>query len=162
MKRAKPHKYKSNFGLLCSNPQVGKGRAMRLATFERNRQLAPSRERNRQLRSQKGNTNVAKNISVFGIYPDRTTVSDAIDALHQARYRPADIAMLLSDSSGPKDFAHERRTKALEGAAAGAMVAVLVGAILAWLIASDRLTLPGWQPLVATTTAIAVLAGACA
>src|SRR5580704_3681595 len=62
---------------------------------------------------------VAKNISVFGIYPDRTTVSDAIDALQQARYRASDIAVLLPDNSGSKDFAHVKQTKAPEGAAAG-------------------------------------------
>ena len=61
-----------------------------------------------------------KNTSVLGIYPDRTTVSGAIEVLHQAGYRAADIAVLLPENDGSKDFAFEKSSKAPEGAAAGA------------------------------------------
>ena len=60
---------------------------------------------------------MAKNISVMGIYTDRTTVSDAINIMRKAGYRATDISVLASDNQGSKDFAHEKRTKALEGAA---------------------------------------------
>jgi len=62
---------------------------------------------------------MARNTSVMGIYPDRTTVSDAVNVLQKAGYRTTDISVLSSDNQGTKDFAHERRNKALEGAAAG-------------------------------------------
>jgi hypothetical protein len=46
---------------------------------------------------------MAKNTSVMGIYPDRTTVSDAISVLHKAGYRATDISFLSSDNQGSKD-----------------------------------------------------------
>ena len=58
---------------------------------------------------------MARNTSVIGIYPDRTTVSDAIDVLHKAGYRATDISVLSSDNQGSKDFAHEKHTKAPAG-----------------------------------------------
>jgi hypothetical protein len=76
---------------------------------------------------------MAKNISVLGIYADRTTVADAIDVLHHAGYRATDISVLSSDNQGSKDFAVEKRTKALEGAAVGAAAGALVGAVSACL-----------------------------
>ena len=77
---------------------------------------------------------MAKNTSVMGIYTDRTTVSDAINVLHKAGYRATDISVLSSDNQGSKDFAHEKRTKALEGAATGAAAGAVIGAVLAWLV----------------------------
>ena len=75
---------------------------------------------------------MARNTSVIGIYPDRTTVSDAVNVLHKAGYRTTDISVLSSDNQGSKDFALVKRAKALEGAAAGAAVCAVVGAALAW------------------------------
>ena len=60
---------------------------------------------------------MSKNTSVIGIYPDRTTVSDAINVLQKAGYRATDISVLSSDNQGSKDFALVKRAKALEGAA---------------------------------------------
>ena len=53
---------------------------------------------------------MSKNTSVIGIYPDRKTVSDAINVLHKAGYRLTDISVLSSDNQGSKDFGHERHT----------------------------------------------------
>jgi hypothetical protein len=101
---------------------------------------------------------MAKNRSVLGIYPDRTTVSDAISVLQKAGYRPADIALLSAENQGSKDFAHEKGSKAPEGAAAGAAVGAIVGAILGWLVATGELALPGLEPLTAVRPVIAALA----
>ena len=86
---------------------------------------------------------MAKNTSVIGIYPDRTTVSDAIDVLHKAGYRATDISVLSSDNQGSKDFAHEKHTKAPEGAATGAAVGAVVGAALAWFVSIQTVTITG-------------------
>ena len=67
---------------------------------------------------------MTKNISVMGIYSDRATVSDAVNVLSKVGYRPADISVLWAENQGTKDFALEKRTKALEGAAGNAMLAV--------------------------------------
>ncbi len=105
---------------------------------------------------------MARNTSVMGIYPDRTTVSDAIDVLHKTGYRATDISVLASDNQGSKDFAHTKRTKALEGAATGAIPGAVVGAALAWLVSVQTLTLPlaFLGPLVTAGPVLAALAGA--
>src|SRR5829696_3995313 len=57
-----------------------------------------------------------KNTAVFGIYRDRQHVEAAVDALLDNGFRSEDISVLLPDNVGTKDFAHEKNTKAPEGA----------------------------------------------
>lgn len=102
---------------------------------------------------------MARNISVMGIYPDRTTVSDAVDVLHKAGYRATDISVLSSDNQGSKDFGHEKRSKALEGAAMGAATGAVVGAAVAWFISIQTATVMGLGPI-AGGPLLAALAGA--
>jgi hypothetical protein len=103
---------------------------------------------------------MAKNTSVMGIYPDRTTVSDAINVLHKAGYRATDISVLSSDNQGSKDFALEKRNKALEGAATGAVVGLVVGAALAWFVSIQTATIAGLGALAAAGPILASAAGA--
>jgi hypothetical protein len=107
---------------------------------------------------------MAKNTSVIGIYPDRTTVSDAIDVLHKAGYRATDVSVLSSDNQGTKDFGLEKHSQAPRGAATGAAVGAVVGAALAWLAATQTVAIPVLAPLVAAIVAagpvLAALAGA--
>lgn len=102
---------------------------------------------------------MARNISVMGIYPDRTTVSDAVDVLHKAGYRATDISVLSSDNQGSKDFGHEKRSKALEGAAMGAATGAVVGAAVAWFVSIQTATVMGLGPI-AGGPLLAALAGA--
>ena len=101
-----------------------------------------------------------KNTSVIGIYEDRTTISDALEVLHKAGYRAADISVLTSDNHGSKDFAHEKHTKAPAGAGVGAAVGAVVGAVLAWLDSNQVVAIAGLGPLVAAGPWLAALAGA--
>ena len=103
---------------------------------------------------------MAKNTSVMGIYPDRTTVSDAINVLHKAGYRATDISVLSSDNQGSKDFGHEKHTKASQGAATGAAAGAVVGAALGWCASIPTVAIPGLAPLVAAGPVLAALAGA--
>ena len=66
-----------------------------------------------------------KNTSVFGIYPDQLTAEDAVEALKEAGFRNTDISALFPDNKGTKDFAHEKQTKAPEGAVASVVRRVL-------------------------------------
>ena len=102
---------------------------------------------------------MARNISVMGIYTDRTTVSDAINVLHKAGYRATDISVLSSDNQGSKDFAHQKRTKALEGAAIGAAAGAVTGVVLAWFLSIQSVTIAVLGPLVAAGPVLAALAG---
>jgi hypothetical protein len=103
---------------------------------------------------------MGKNTSVIGIYEDRATIADAMDGLHKAGYRAADISVLTSDNQGSKDFAHEKRSQAPAGAGAGAAVGALVGAVLAWLDSNQVVAIAGLGPLVAAGPWLAACAGA--
>ncbi|MBZ5625638.1 MAG: general stress protein [Acidobacteriia bacterium] len=103
---------------------------------------------------------MARNTSVMGIYPDRTTVSDAINVLRKTGYRTTDISVLASDNQGSKDFAHEKRTKALERAAIGTAVGAVVGAATAWFVCVQITTITVLGPIVAAGPVLAALAGA--
>jgi heat induced stress protein YflT len=98
----------------------------------------------------------------MGIYSDRATASDATNVLTKAGYRATDISVLASDNHGSKDFAHEKRTKALEGAAVGAAAGAVLGAVLAWFVSVQSVTIGALGPLVAAGPGLAAAAGAAA
>jgi hypothetical protein len=100
-----------------------------------------------------------KNTAVFGIYPNRTSVDSAVDALKAAQFRNSDISVLFPDNPGSKEFAHEKNTKAPEGATAGATTGALVGGGLGWLVGIGALAIPGVGPFIAAGPIVAALAG---
>jgi len=100
-----------------------------------------------------------KNMSVFGIYPDQTTVSEAVDALKRAGFRNTDISVLFPENMGSKDFGHEKHTKAPEGAVAGASSGAVIGGALGWLAGIGALAIPGIGPFVAAGPILAMLSG---
>jgi len=97
----------------------------------------------------------------MGIYPDRTTVSDAVNVLRKAGYRTTDISVLASDNPGSKDFALEKHTMAPDGAAMGAVAGAVVGAALAWLVSNQAVSpVTALAPLVKAGPVLAAFAGA--
>jgi hypothetical protein len=101
-----------------------------------------------------------KNTAAFGIYRDQITVETAVDALKAAGYRNTDISVLFPENRGTKDFAHEKHTKAPEGATTGAGTGVVVGGALGWLAGIGALAIPGLGPFIAAGPIMAALAGA--
>src|SRR6476620_2987720 len=101
-----------------------------------------------------------KNTAVFGIYRDETGVESAVDALKTAGFRNTDISVLFPENQGTKEFAHEKNTKAPEGAATGAGAGAVVGGGLGWLAGIGALAIPGLGPLIAAGPIMAALAGA--
>jgi hypothetical protein len=100
-----------------------------------------------------------KNTAAFGLYSDRVQVEQAIDALLAARFRNEDISVLFPDNEGSKDFAHEKSTKAPEGATAGGSAGGAIGGTLGLLIGIGALAIPGIGPFIAAGPLMAVLAG---
>src|SRR6202161_233967 len=90
-----------------------------------------------------------KNTAVFGIYHTRDAAEEAVDALRRANFRNTDISALFPDNAGTKDFAHEKNTKAPEGASTGAASGVVAGGVLGWLAGIGMLAIPGIGPLIA-------------
>ena len=100
-----------------------------------------------------------KNTAVFGIYPAYSSVETGVDKLRAAGFRNTDISVLFPENVGTKDFAHQKGTKAPEGATAGAGTGAVVGGALGWLAGIGALAIPGVGPFVAAGPIVAALAG---
>ena len=101
-----------------------------------------------------------KNTAVFGIYPSYTTVEMGVEGLKSAGFSNRDISVLLPESAGSRDFAHEKGTKAPEGATTGAGTGVVLGGAMGWLLGVGALAIPGLGPFIAAGPIMAALAGA--
>jgi Alternative complex III, ActD subunit/Heat induced stress protein YflT domain len=101
-----------------------------------------------------------KNTAAFGIYNNRAEAEMAVDRLKAEGYRSTDISVLFPQNAGTKDFAHEKHTKAPEGATTGAGTGAVVGGTLGWLAGIGALAIPGLGPFIAAGPIMAALAGA--
>ena len=101
-----------------------------------------------------------KNTAVFGIYRTYGAVDGAVEALRTSGFRNTDISVLFPENVGTKDFAHEKGTKAPEGAATGGTTGAILGGALGWLAGIGALAIPGLGPFVAAGPIMAALAGA--
>src|SRR5689334_10721643 len=100
-----------------------------------------------------------KNTAVFGIYRNRAEAENAVSALQNAGFRNTDISVLLPENEGTKDFAHDKGTKAPEGASTGAGTGAAIGGVLGWLTGIGALAIPGLGPFIAAGPIMAALAG---
>jgi len=101
-----------------------------------------------------------KKISVFGLFDNRVELEAAIDMLRADGFRPDDISALLPDKASTKELAHEKHTKAPEGAATGAAAGGAIGGTLGLLVGIGALAIPGLGPFIAAGPIMATLAGA--
>jgi hypothetical protein len=101
-----------------------------------------------------------KNTAAFAIYQNRQQAEGAVDTLVAEGFRTEDISVLFPENVGTKDFAHEKNTKAPEGAAAGAGTGAVVGGTLGLLAGIGALAIPGLGPFIAAGPIMAALAGA--
>lgn len=100
------------------------------------------------------------NTAVFGIFPNRLNMEEAVNRLKEAGFLSKDISALLPDPQSTKAFAHEKSTKAPEGGATGAGAGAVVGGALGWLVGIGALAIPGVGPFIAAGPIMAALAGA--
>jgi hypothetical protein len=100
-----------------------------------------------------------KNTSVFGIYKDIDQAENAADQLVVSGFSNQDISVLMADTDGTRQFAHEKNTKAPEGTTAGVTTGGLVGGTLGVLIGIGALAIPGVGPLIAAGPIMVGLAG---
>jgi len=101
-----------------------------------------------------------KNTSVYGIYLNRAAVESAVDQMKMDGFRNSDISVLFPEGGGTKEFAHEKDTKAPEGATTGATSGAVIGGALGWLAGIGALAIPGVGPFIAAGPIMAALAGA--
>ena len=100
-----------------------------------------------------------KGRAVLGIYPNYSSVENAVEVLKEAGFRNGDISVLFPERAGSKDFAHDKGPRVPEGAAAGAGTGALLGGALGWLVGIGTLAIPGLGPVIAAGPIMAALAG---
>ena len=98
--------------------------------------------------------------AVYGIVQTSTDAEVLVLRLKEAGFTSNDIWVLFADKQGTKDFAHEKETKAPEGATTGGLAGMGVGAAVGWLAGIGTLAIPGVGPLIAAGPIMAALSGA--
>ena len=98
--------------------------------------------------------------AVFGIVNSQRLAETVVSDLTSAGFASSDISVLLPDKGSTRDFAHEKNTKAPEGAAAGAGTGGIAGGTLGLLAGIGALAIPGFGPLIAAGPLLAALSGA--
>lgn len=97
--------------------------------------------------------------AVFCILKNEAQVATVVDRLKAAGFSNNDISVLFPDKGSSRDFAHEKHTKAPEGATAGAGTGAVLGGALGWLAGIGALSIPGVGPLIAAGPIMAALSG---
>ena len=98
--------------------------------------------------------------SVFCIATSRGQADRIVEHLKTANFSNNDISVLFPDKGTTRNFAHEKNTKAPEGAVAGAGTGGVVGGALGWIAGIGALAIPGVGPFIAAGPIIAALSGA--
>lgn len=97
--------------------------------------------------------------SVFCIATSRDQADRIVDQLKAANFSNNDISALFADKGTSHDFAHEKHTKAPEGAVAGAGAGGVIGGALGWIAGIGALAIPGIGPFIAAGPIIGALSG---
>lgn len=98
--------------------------------------------------------------SVFCIATSLNQTEQIVDRLKAANFSSNDISVLFPDKATNRDFAHEKNTKAPEGAVTGAGTGGALGGALGWLVGIGALAIPGVGPFIAAGPIMAALGGA--
>src|SRR6187200_3465263 len=105
---------------------------------------------------------MASNKAVIGLVSSETQADNIVGQLQRAGFSTNDVSVLFADKAGTRDFAHEKNTKAPEGAVAGASAGGAVGGTLGLLAGIGALAIPGLGPFIAAGPIMAALSGAAA
>lgn len=100
------------------------------------------------------------NSSVFGIATSEKHLRDIINRLDHAGFRRDDRSVLFPDSLNQYPLAHQKSSKAPEGAVAGGMTGASVGGIVGLLAGVGALAIPGLGALIAAGPLLGLLSGA--
>lgn len=99
------------------------------------------------------------NTSVYGIFPDQASISEAVNALRAVGFRTIDISVLFADNVGTKDFGHQKNSKAPEGAVAGGSAGAMLGGMLGWFAGMGTLAIHGLEPFAIAGPLMGMLSG---
>jgi hypothetical protein len=100
-----------------------------------------------------------KNNSVYAIASSTEQANQIVDRLIGAGFPSDSISALFPDMDTTKDFAHEKHTKAPEGAVVGASAGGVIGGSVGLLAGLGALAIPGIGPFIAAGPLMAALSG---
>ena len=98
--------------------------------------------------------------AIFCIANSNDQASRIVDNLRAGGFSSNDISVLFPDKTSTKNFAHEKNTKAPEGATVGTGTGAAIGAAFGWLLGIGALAIPGVGPFIAAGPIMAALSGA--
>lgn len=98
--------------------------------------------------------------SVFCITTSHEQADRIVGQFKAANFSSSDISVLFPDKGMSRDFAHEKNTKAPEGAVTGAGAGGAIGGALGWIVGIGALAIPGIGPFIAAGPIMAALGGA--
>ena len=98
--------------------------------------------------------------SVFCIANTHEQADRIVRQLKDVGFTHDDISVLFPDKETTHAFAHEKNTKAPEGAVTGASTGGVVGGVLGWIVGIGALAIPGVGPFIAAGPLMAALSGA--
>lgn len=98
--------------------------------------------------------------AVYGIANTPQQAESIVTRLQSLGIQTSDISVLFPDQAGTRDFAHEKNTKAPEGATTGGLAGMGVGGVLGLLAGIGALAIPGVGPLIAAGPIMGALSGA--
>src|SRR5258705_11814438 len=93
--------------------------------------------------------------SIFCVAASYAQAAEILDNLKAAGFCSDDISAMWPDRAGAQYFAHEKHTKAPEGAAAGASTGGILAGALGWVVGVGALAIPGAGPFIAAGPVIA-------
>ena len=97
--------------------------------------------------------------SVYCIADSVSQADLILTHLRAKDFGPDDISILFPDKRTTKNFAHEKHTKAPEGATTGVATGGILGGALGWLVGIGSLAIPGVGPFIAAGPIMAALGG---
>lgn len=98
--------------------------------------------------------------AVYGIASTAEQAESIVTRLQSLGIQTSDVSVLFPDKAGTRDFAHEKNTKAPEGATTGGLAGMGVGGTLGLLAGIGALAIPGVGPLIAAGPIMGALSGA--
>ena len=105
---------------------------------------------------------MASKNTVVGLTSSHEQAENIVNELQRAGFSSDDVSALFPDKKGTRDFAHEKNTKAPEGAITGASAGGAIGGTLGLLAGIGALAIPGLGPFIAAGPIMAALSGAAA
>lgn len=100
-----------------------------------------------------------RHVALYGIYATGEQADSAAEHLVARGFANLRISILLPDYEIRRTFAHEKHTKAPEGAVAGGILGALIGGAFALVVGLGALIIVGLEPLYAAGPVIACLTG---